>query len=208
MPVDNRATRRAQRAARGDRATTPPGYDADAKATEREDAPVTIGGHEFRRRRKTWKVSRRMRLLSRDQERNVALGQRLRLRIAELEAEQAEAATSGEEEREAELEEQIEALVAKADDGTEVAETATYRLLALLLIAPLKAVGDGQEPALAGFGVMDDELEDDEPAIEFLQAELDTEDALGILVDLGVAQPGDGDEPDPQPTPSSGSSST
>jgi hypothetical protein len=209
MPVDNRATRRAQRAARGDHAPVPAGYDADAKAKLREDTPVTIGGHEFRRRRKTWKVSRRMRELSRDQERNVALGERIRHRIAELETEQTEAATAGDTQREEDLEEQIEALVAKADEGTEVAETATYRLLALLLIPPLRSAGDGQAPALEGFGVLDDdELRDDTPAVEFLQVELDTEDALGILVDLGVAQGGAAGEPDPQTTPSSGSSST
>lgn len=223
MPDPRRSSSvaRARRAAQGDNAPQAGGYDADAKASAREATPVDIGGVSLRRRRKTWDVSRRLRFLGREQERYVAVGSRLRARIAELEAEQIEEASKGNVELEESLEDQIQALVDKADDGTEVAETATYRILALLLVPPavspvaaakLGEEGDDGPPVkaealeadvAAGFGVLDDEDGTDELAVAWLQGELDTEDAVGIAQELTGST-----DPDPQTDPSSATGSS
>lgn len=178
-------------------------FDADARATARESSPVVIDEHRFLRRRKDWATSRAMRAVMRDQEKNVALANRLRIRCGELEAEQIEAATRDEQEREAELERQIDELVRKSDEATEAAELVTYRLLALLLVPkPFGTGGDGETETLQGFGDVEDPVEAD-PAIEWLQPRLDVEDAAELARELSGSQ-----EPDPPETPSSESGSS
>lgn len=173
-------------------------FDADARRKAREDTPVVIAGLSFKRRRKDWNVTRAMRRLMREQESAVARATRLQARTAELEAEQIEAAAKGETDREEELERTIVELVGNADTSRELAELQTFRLLALLLVAP---DGEGDDvpprPAVAGFGPVED-AEDAQPALDLLLAELDAEDAFDLAQELS----GEG-EPDPQMTPSS-----
>lgn len=175
-------------------------FNADERATTRESTAVVIGGVTFRRRRKAWSVSRAMRQAMRDQEKAVALSNRIRTRVAEHEVKQIEAAQEGNDELEAELEGKIEDLITKADEATETAEVATYRLLALLLI-PQLADGDDAQAPMSGWGP--DGVEDAELAIAFLQDELDVEDAAGLAQELTGSA-----EPDPPETPSSGNGST
>ena len=177
-------------------ATTPAGFNADERSATRQATPVTIGGRAFRRLKKDWDVTRVMRRLMRLQESAIAKSGRLGRRIAELEAEQVEAAANGEDVREEELEQKIAELVTASDEATEDAELVTYRLIALLL----EPTG---EDAPAGFGVTDVDSEEWVPAVEFLQPELDVEDAAGLARELTGSQ-----DQDPQPTPSSGSGST
>jgi len=181
-------------------AEPPAGFDADARTQEREAKPVTIGGRVFKRVRKDWVVSRAMRAVMRLQEKSVSKSSRLQRRIAELEAEQVEAASAGNDEKEAELEETIDDLVAAADEATEVAEVCTYRLLALLLAPAEPAEG---EQALEGFGPANVEEPDYEPAVAFLQPELDVEDAAALAQELTGSS-----ESDPPATPSTESGST
>src|SRR5688572_21619606 len=112
------------------------GFNADERAETREAAPIIIGGVTFTRRRKDWDISRAMRAAMRDQEKALALANRVRQRVAEHEVKQVEAAADGDEAREEELENMIDELVKRADAATEQAELTTYRLLALLLIPP------------------------------------------------------------------------
>jgi hypothetical protein len=176
-------------------------FDADARRDDRESTPVKIEGVEFTRRRKEWATSRAMRLTMRDQEREVALANRVRVRVAELETEQIEAAAKGETDREAELEAQIGELVDRADAATEAAELVTYRLLALLLRPPADA-------NLEGFGPVPDDDDRDQgdyaqAAVRWLQPALDVEDAADLARELTGSR-----EPDPQTTPSSESGSS
>lgn len=174
-------------------------FDADARTGERENTPVVIGERRFLRRKKDWATSRAMRRIMREQEKNVALANRLRIRCGELEAEQIEAVTEDNSTLEAELETKIDALVREADEATEQAELVTYRLLALLLIP--QPFGE-DEDVLEGFGLTDDAAEA-EAAIEWLQPELDVEDAADLARELTGST-----EPDPPETPSSESGSS
>jgi hypothetical protein len=194
-------------------------FDADRRRQEREDTPVTIGGVTFKRRRKVWTVTRLMRTITREQEAAVARATRLQARTAELEAEQIEAAAKGETGREEELERTIVELVAKADESREEGEVLTFRLIALLLVPPdvasdaaedplstaaeaLELDGVGPMAFRAAFGPVED-VEDAMPAVEFLQGELDDEDAIDVARELAGEV-----EPDPQMTPSSETGST
>lgn len=178
-------------------------FDADDRAKARESSPVVIDEHRFLRRRKDWATSRAMRSIMRDQEKNVALANRLRIRCGELEAEQIEAATRNEDERETDLEQRIDELVAKSDEATEEAELVTYRLLALLLVPqPYGTGGDGETETLTGFGDVDDPAEA-EAAIAWLQPRLDVEDAADLARELSGSS-----EPDPPETTSSESGSS
>lgn len=178
-------------------------FDADDRAKARESSPVVIDEHRFLRRRKDWATSRAMRSIMRDQEKNVALANRLRIRCGELEAEQIEAATRNEDERETDLEQRIDELVAKSDEATEEAELVTYRLLALLLVPqPYGTGGEGETETLPGFGDVDDPA-DAEPAIAWLQPRLDVEDAADLARELSGSS-----EPDPPETTSSESGSS
>jgi hypothetical protein len=179
----------------GGRAT----FDADQRTHDRENTPVIIDGRTFLRARKDWATSRAMRSIMREQEKNVALANRLRIRVGELEVEQAEAATEADDDRELELEGKIDELVRKADDATEAAEIVSYRLLALLLIP--QAYGEDEE-VLPGFGPVEDP-EEAAPAIAFLQPALDVEDAANLANELTGSS-----EPDPPETPSSESGSS
>jgi hypothetical protein len=177
-------------------------FDADARRAARETSPVTIEGVSFRRRRKDWGVTRLMRSLSRQQQDALSLVTRLRVRTSELEAEQIEAASKGEDRLEAELETTIRDLMTRADEATEDGEIITYRLLALLLVAPddveVPVEVDGERVDAAGaFGPVEDEA-DAEPAIAFLQPALDVEDAADLARELTGSA-----EPDPPATPSS-----
>lgn len=174
-------------------------FDADARTKARESTPVVIAGRTFLRARKDWAISRAMRQIMREQEKDVALSTRLRLRCGELEAEQAEAATQGNDDREAELETQIDELVRKADEATENAELVSYRLLALLLVP--QPYGEAED-VLEGFGPVEDPAEA-EPAIAYLQPAMDVEDAADLARELTGSQ-----EPDPPETPSSESGSS
>lgn len=187
-------------------------FDADKRAAERNDTPVTIGGLELKRRKKDWTVSRAMRRTMRDQEREHALSIRVRARVAELEVEQMEAAAAGDDAREEELEQKIDALVARSDAATEAAELVTYRLLALLLKPPaaidagaydaFELTDDDDDPIaledfLAAFGP--DPASGPGPAVAWLQAELDVEDAADLVAELhGGDEEQEADDPDPQ----------
>lgn len=186
-------------------------FDADARTEKREGTPVKAGGLTFTRRKKDWSVSRAMRQVMRAQEKHVALGQRLRARLAELEVEQIEEAALGHDDREAELETQIESLIARADNATQEAELVSYRLLALLLVPPVAPPADKlddfdddapehllvDEGFQEAFGVVEDpELA--EPAIAFFQPAFDVEDAAALAEELTGSR-----EPDPQTIPSS-----
>lgn len=183
-------------------------FDADQRTKTREETPVVIGGVTFNRRRKVWIVSRAMRQMMREQESALAKSNRIRARVSELELEQLEAAAEGKSDVEGELEDKIRALIAQADEETEVAELVSYRLLALLLIPTGKRLdpSTGVEHELEGFGsppAEEDPVAYAMPAVEFMQPELDVEDAAGLTEELTGSR-----EPDPQGTPSSGSGSS
>lgn len=179
------------------------GFDADRLTTEREKLPVKIAGATFTRRRKDWEVSRLMRQLMRSQEKHIASSNRVKARVAELEVEQMEAASDGNTTLEADLEAKIGELVERADEATEDAELASYRLVALLLVAPSDGYGEHNEP-LRGFGP--DDIDDEsaiDAAIGFLQPALDVEDVAALARELSGGQ-----EPDPPTTSSSETGST
>jgi hypothetical protein len=178
------------------------GFNADERASKRDNAPVVIDGVTFTRRRKVWAITRLMRQTMRAQEKAVAFSNRCHGRIAELEVAQAEAAREGDTAKEDELESKIDDLIEHADDSTEEAEIVTYRLLALLLIPPADGVGE-DNATLHGFGPDDDELERVDEAVGWLQPRLDSEDAAELARDLTGSR-----EPDPTPTPSSENGST
>jgi hypothetical protein len=179
-------------------------FDADARTERRERTPVKIAGATFTRRRKDWAVSRLMRQTMRDQEKALALSNRIKSRIAELEAKQAEAASDDDEAEEESIEVRIDDLVKRSDDALESAELCTYRLLALLLIPPSEGYGETNRP-LVGFGpdAAEDNEGDVEEALEFLQPALDVEDAAELARELTGSR-----EPDPTTTPSSGTGSS
>lgn len=185
------------------------GFNADERAAKRDNAPVTIDGVVFKRRRKVWAITRLMRQTMRAQEKAVAFSNRCHGRVAELEVRQAEAARDGDDAEESKLEEKIDELIAKADEATELAEVTTYRLLALLLVPPDEAPdvepGDDVLP-LAAFGpdaFEEDDLDTVDEAVEWLQPRLDAEDAAELAREMTGSR-----EPDPPTTPSSESGST
>lgn len=171
-------------AARLDANRTPDPFDADERTKVRQAAPVIIAGETYNRRRKDWDTSRAMREVMRAQEKHVATSTRIRRRIAELEVDQIEAAASGDDEKETELEATIEALVLKADEATEHAELASYRIVELLLVP---ASGDR-----AGEPLTENEL------VDTLKSAMDVEDVAALARELTGS-----DEPDPQETPPS-----
>jgi hypothetical protein len=93
-PLKAKAQRRAAATDRGTDGAKPgeevrtPGdkhaFDADGRAKAREDAPVTIGGEVFHRRRKNWTVTRELRALLRDQEKCGNRAARYRARVDAL----------------------------------------------------------------------------------------------------------------------------
>lgn len=95
------------------------GFDADARAREREDQTVTIGGREFKPVRRTTKVMREVRRIGREQE-------RLNRRSLKLEQEAEKALEAGDEDKAAELANQ-------SDDATNEATGLTFTMLAGLL---------------------------------------------------------------------------
>lgn len=172
-----------------------PRFDADARAQLREGAIVTIGGKQFRRKKKVLKVSRALRRLIREQETHIAKGNRISARLGEVEVDQLEAATAGEEEKVAKLEEAIGALVREGDAAREESELVSLRIIELLLLPD-----GGTEEAPAEWPVAPELDEDGEPngpetPVGFLQGELDVEDATAIANLLA-----NGREPDPQMT--------
>jgi hypothetical protein len=95
-------------------------FDADGRAAAREDAPVTIGGETWHRRRKNWEVTRALRTLLRRQERAGIRQDRARKKIDALPPDE-------------ESDAQIDSLEAEIDDATDASDEAAYELIALLL---------------------------------------------------------------------------
>lgn len=104
-------------------------FNADARAEAREQAPVTIGGQTFHRRRKTWEVTRSLRELLRRQERAGVKADRARKKIDALDADAPD--------------EELFALEDQVDAATDEADEAAYEILALLL----KAAEGGESPS-------------------------------------------------------------
>lgn len=94
-------------------------FDADGRAETREDAPITIGGKTFHRRRKNWEVTRELRKLLRDQERASVRADRARKKIDALPADAPDDDLY-------ELEQQV-------DVATDESDQSAYELIALLL---------------------------------------------------------------------------
>lgn len=191
----------------GERA--PRAFNADERSGRRHGTPVVIGDVTFKRTVKVWNINLAMRRAMRDQETAVARSERIRARVTELEVEQIVAAQKGDTDREEELETEIVALVAKADESSVVAEIVSYRLLALLLEPPQKveqteggAATTVPHDDLGGFGLIDDP-QDAAPAIAWLQKHIDIEDATALAEELSGSVP-----PDPPTTSSSETGST
>lgn len=100
--------------------TQPHGFDADAKAKAREDAPVTIGAQTFRRRRKVWPVQRGLRSLFREQERFSAQLLRLEREEEKLEEKRLTDAVVTE----------LEGIAEKKSDVEEKLDDLAYRIVA------------------------------------------------------------------------------
>lgn len=181
-------------------APQPQGFDADARAKAREEAPHVIGGVTYHRRRKNWETTRTLRNLMRAQDRAQTKTARLVRELGELDGSaadelevmldalkaedrdsdrakrmrarletlQADADKLDDEARDAQVDELHEAI----DEATDAADDAAYRMIALLL-----RDDDGNAPE-----------------VEHLQAELDVEDAGGLVAKLTG-----GGEPDPTP---------
>lgn len=164
-------------------------FDADARAAERMTKPVVIAGVTYKRRKKDWDTSRLMRKIMRAQEGHVARSTRLRRRIAELEVEQMEAAGEGATDREADLEGKIEELITQADESTEEAELASYKLVRALL------TDEQGEPLVDADG---EPLAADDDLVAVLQSTMDVEDVAALARELSGSV-----EPDPQTTTSS-----
>ena len=94
-------------------------FDADGRAKEREDAPVTIGEKTFHRRRKNWEVTRGLRALLRRQERAGVRADRARKKIDALAADAPDS--------------EIDALEDEVDLATDDSDQAAYEIIALLL---------------------------------------------------------------------------
>lgn len=166
-------------------------YDADAKAKEREEADITIGGRKFRRVKKSWDVTRELRKLLRAQERagdkvmrleaqKDALTEKIR-GVRDLDSGGWVSYPLDDEEKIAEVEQEVEGLDEQVDQLSEDSDNAAYSMIRLLLRDP--EAKDDVEP---------------KPSEEFLKKELDAAEA-GDLVRLLTS----GAEPDPTPaTPS------
>lgn len=166
-------------------------YDADGRAKAREEAPITIGGRHWHRKRRNWKVTREVRKLLRDQEKAQGHSRRLQAQIA-ARGEQ----VSGIRDYETgdwktppitdaaaleQLEAEIDALNKQVDKVDDESDLAVYRILMMLLRAE-----DG----------------DTGPTLKFLQDECDYEE-LGELAGMLAS----GAEPTEGPTPTASSSS-
>ena len=167
-------------------------YDADAKAKEREDAPVTIGGREFRRVKKSWDVTRTLRRLLRVQERSSEKITRLEAQkeakaekirgVRDIDTGGWETPPMFDEDEIAKLDAEVEALDDQVDKLSEESDQAAYDMIRLLLRDP--AAPDGAEA---------------KPDDEFLKQHLDASEAAELVRLLTS-----GAEPDPiAPTPSS-----
>jgi hypothetical protein len=179
------------------------GFNADERSAKRERTPAVVGGVSFTRRRKDWDVNGDMRALMRSQEKALAAAQRIRSRVAEHEAKQAEAAAQGDDDEEERLEELIDELIDRADNLTQDAELASYRLLALLLIPPAEPPEDLDATAASGFGPDVEEEALIMAAVDWLKPRLDVEDAAALATELSGSR-----EPDPPTTPSTANGST
>jgi len=118
-------------------------FDADGRAKTREDAPVTIGGMVFHRRRKNWEATRSLRKLLRVQELEGGRAERFRARISALtqEIRGVRDAETGEwtrppladEQRIEQIEAQVDELNEKVDECDVESDQAAYEIIALLL---------------------------------------------------------------------------
>lgn len=145
-------------------------YNADARAKAREDAPITIGGQEFHRRRKSWEVTRELRQLLRAQEKASSRAERFRAQIDAL-TEKIRGVRDPDtgdwvkypltdEDEVAELEGKVDDLNDKVDEAILEGDNAAFEMIALLL---RKENGD--------------EAGGDRPDVEHLKRELDAEEA-------------------------------
>lgn len=163
----------------GDVVTTPNdkyGFDADGRAAERESADVTIGGIVFRRRRKTWEVTRELRRILRLQEKAGNRAERARKKIDALPADAED--------------HELDALEDEVDKHSDEADEQAYALIALLLEVDREQLGDRQS----------DVDEQGRPTVDHLKRSLDVSDAG----DLAASLAGGSNEQDPTPaTPSS-----
>lgn len=125
-------------------------FNADDRAAEREDAPITVGGVIFHRRRKTWEVTRGLRGLLRGQEKRGRAAERIRKKLEALDADTPDSEID-------ELENQLDVEIDAADD-------IAYGIIAHLLIAD-----DG-----ADSGAIDEHRH---PTLDHLRGALDVVDA-------------------------------
>lgn len=156
--------------------TAAPGFDADAKADARSNAPVTIGGRTFHLRRRTWPVALRIRRVIREQERVAGQVDRLSRKLGRLADEEPAAgeALDAFDDRIAEASEELERQI---DELVEESDRLAYRLVAVGLHP------DGDDP----------DAEADET---FLQEHLAAEEAGALARMVAGAR-----EPDPSPAP-------
>lgn len=201
-------------------------YDADAKAKQREEAPVTIGERVFRRVKKSWDVTRELRKLLRTQERAGDKIARLEAQkdaktekirgVRDLDTGGWESYPLTDEEAIAAIETEVDALDAQVDELSEQSDQAAYDMIRLLLRDTRSDderaadVAKAREELQAAQAANDEdratraqiELEDAQsakPSDYFLKERLDASEAAE-LVQLLTS----GREPDPTPaTPSS-----
>lgn len=163
------------------------GYDADARATERESADIVLGGKRLRRVRKTWDVSKEQRQLLRRNEKvqdkamrleavKDAKGERIR-GVRDIDTGNWVTPPLMEDAEVAAVEAEIEAVDQEIDALAEEGDQIAYDIIRLGL-----RFADGQEGA------------EGKPTDEFLKQHLAAEDAAELVRRLTR-----GAEPDPTP---------
>lgn len=166
-------------------------FDADRRATTREEAPVTIGEQAFHRRRKNWQVTRALRALLRKQEHAGNRAARLQARIDALTEEirgvrgpdgSWKTAPVTDEDRLDEIDAQVEDLEAKSDAAGDETDEASYQIIALLL------KDDDGKPLLRD--ASDEAVAEAQGALDHLKEHLDAEDAG----DMAAALSGGGEQ--------------
>ncbi len=158
-------------------------FDADARAKLREDAPITIGGVEYFRRRKNWEATRAVRRHLRDQEKSGSRVRRLTARMDRLtesirgvrdpDTGDWKIPPAEDDAQVADLEEQIEALEAQIDERMDESDESAFGIIVTMLR----------------------DKEGNPPAVEHLKGALDIEEAGELATNLAG-----GGETDPLPT--------
>jgi hypothetical protein len=152
-------------------------FDADERFKTREQAPITIGGQTFHRRRKNWEATRALRKLLRVQERAGSRGARLAARVEalteeirgvrDLETGRFVKPPITDDARIDEIEAEVEKFEKDIDKAGDAADNAVYAIIELLLR----------------------DENGNSPEVKFLKAELDVDEAG----DLAAALAGGGE---------------